>query len=113
MALTYHKRIRTILSDGEWHTLREIYDAVARFIGSEAADEYYKKRHPDWENEKRAVRIATAKKRLVFLSLNTAIHHAKTVQARGRDWERQYKLTAKAIRAHSEPRKVAKKGGEA
>jgi hypothetical protein len=59
MSLTYHKRIRNILSDGNWHTLREIYDAVARFIPAEVADEYYKKRHPDWESKKKAVRVAT------------------------------------------------------
>ena len=37
------------------------------------------------------------KKRLIFLSLNSAIYHARTVVARGRDWTRKYRLTAEPL----------------
>jgi hypothetical protein len=94
---SYHQRIIDLLGDGEWHSLREIYKQVARFIDSEAADVEYRRRHPNWEQEKPAARIAQGKKRLVFLALNSAIHHRKLVIARGSDWERKYRLTKKAL----------------
>ena len=98
--VSYHQRIIALLAaDGQWHTMEEIHQAVARFIDAEAADNEYRKRHPNWEQDKRPVRVGQGKKRLVFLSLNSAIHHAKTVVARGRDWNRKFRLTAAALKA--------------
>jgi hypothetical protein len=97
--ISYHQRIIALLAaDGQWHTMEEIHQAVARFIDAEAADNEYRKRHPNWEQDKRPVRVAQGKKRLVFLSLNSAIHHAETVVARGRDWNRKFRLTAAALK---------------
>jgi hypothetical protein len=96
--LTYHQRIMNLLADGEWHSLREIHKAVARYIDAEAADVEYRRRHKHWEQDARRLRIAAGKKRLIFLSLNSAIHHRKLVEARGHDWEREYRLTKEAMR---------------
>lgn len=97
--LSYHQRIINLLADGEWHTLKDIHKAVARFVDPQVADKEYRKRHPRWEQEKVAARVAQGKKRLIFLSLNSAIHHAKKVEARGQDWEREYRLTREALAA--------------
>lgn len=94
---TYHTRIRTVLADGKTHTLREIYRAVARFIPADAAEREYRKRHPNADDVKVADRIAQGRKRLVFLSLNSLIHHRGLVIARGKDWERSYRLTRAAL----------------
>jgi hypothetical protein len=96
--LTYHQRIMNLLTDGAWHSLREIHKAVARFIDPETADVEYRRRHSNWEQDTARVRISAGKKRLIFLSLNTAIHHRKLVEARGRDWDREYRLTKEALR---------------
>ena len=96
--LTYHQRIMNLLTDGEWHSLRDIHKAVARFIDTETADIEYRRRHAKWEQDTQRLRIAHGKKRLIFLSLNTAIHHRKLVEARGRDWDREYRLTKEALR---------------
>jgi hypothetical protein len=95
--ISYHQRIIGLLADGEWHSLKEIHKAVARFIDADTADVEYRRRHAKWEQEKPAARVAAGKKRLIFLSLNTAIHHRKLVVARGRDWEREYRLTKEAL----------------
>jgi hypothetical protein len=110
--MTYHRRILNFLADGQWHTFKEIHSAVARFIDAETADKEYRKRHPKWAEDKPAVRVAQGKKRLVFLSLNSAIHHAKTIVARGRDWDRKYKLTAAALKARQK-REPQREGAEA
>ena len=96
---TYHARIRTVLADGRTHTLREIYRAVARFIPADAAEREFRKRHSDADEVKTADRIAQGRKRLVFLSLNSLIHHRGLVIARGSDWERTYRLTRAALTA--------------
>jgi len=97
--LTYHRRIMKHLEDGQWHAFTDIHKAVARFVDSETAEREFKKRHPAWKNDKQSVRVAQGRKRLVWLSLNTAIHHAETVTARGHGDDRKYKLTAKALKA--------------
>ena len=97
--LSYHKRIMNHLEDGQWHTFHEVHQAVARFVDAEAADKEFCKRHPGWKDEKQSIRVAKGRKRLVFLSLNSAIHHSKTVTARGHGDERKYRLTAKALKA--------------
>jgi hypothetical protein len=98
--LTYHQRIMNLLADGEWHSFRSIHKAVARFIDAETADVEYRRRHKHWEQDTRRLRIAQGKKRLIFLSLNSAVHHRKLVEARGRDWDREYRLTKEALREH-------------
>jgi hypothetical protein len=100
--ITYHRRILNLLADGKPHTFEEIFKGVARFIPAETADKEYQKRHPNWKQEKVAVRVAQGRKRLVFLSLNSAIHHAKTIVATGRDWTRKYRLTKAALKARQE-----------
>ncbi|MBX9677536.1 MAG: hypothetical protein K2X38_02150 [Gemmataceae bacterium] len=97
--LTYHKRIMNILADGEWHAFTDILAAVARHVDAGTAQKEYMKRHPNWKDEKQTVRVAQGRRRLVFLSLNSAIHHAETVTARGHGDERKYRLTAKALKA--------------
>jgi hypothetical protein len=100
--LSYHKRIVNLLTDGEFHSFREIYRAVARYIDRQVADREYRKRHRDWAKTWPDVRVAAGKKRLVFLSLNRAIHHRQAVEARGRDWDREYRLTREALAARQE-----------
>jgi hypothetical protein len=95
--VSYHQRILNLLTDGEWHTLRDIHRAVARFIDAETADRQYRRRHPNWEQDTERLRVAQGKKRLIFLALNSAIHHQKKVEARGRDWDREYRLTPEAL----------------
>lgn len=102
--MSYHRRIMSLLADGEWHSFKEIHLAVARFIDPAAADREYRKRHPHWREDAERVRVTLGKKRLLFLSLNSAIHHRRRVQARGRDWAREYQLM---------PGLVARRGGEA
>ncbi len=97
--VSYHQRILRVLGDGSWHSLEDIYAAVARFVPAEAAAKEYAKRHPNTDGVKQADRVAQGRKRLVFLSLNSAIHHRKTVVARGRDWTRKYRLTKAALEA--------------
>lgn len=97
--ISYHKRILGILADGRPHTLREIYLKTARFIPADAADREYRKRHPNADEIKAADRIAQGRKRLAFLSLNAMIHHRGLVVARGKDWERSYRLTRAALAA--------------
>jgi hypothetical protein len=99
---SYHQRIVNLLRDGEWHTLREIHRAVARFIDADLADKEYRKRHPAWEGEELKARVAQGKKRLVLLSLLTLVHNRKLVEiGEGRDWDRQYRLTRDALAVHS------------
>lgn len=97
--LTYHRRIMKHLEDGQWHGFTDILKTVARFVDDETADKEYRKRHPGWKDEKQSVRVAQGRKRLVWLSLNSAIHHAETVTARGHGDDRKYRLTAKALKA--------------
>ena len=97
--LSYHKRIMQLLEDGQWHSFHEVHQAVARFVDAEVADNEYRKRHPNWKDDKQSVRVAQGRKRLLWLSLNTKIHHSKTVTARGHADERKYRLTAKALKA--------------
>lgn len=99
-SVSYHQRIlRVLAADGGWHSLEEIYAAVVRFVPAEAAAKEYAKRRPNADGVKQADRVAQGRKRLVFLSLNSAIHHRKTVIARGRDWSRKYRLTKAALEA--------------
>jgi hypothetical protein len=96
--MTYHQRIVKLLSNGNWRTLREIHRHVARFIDAETADKEYRRRHPAWESKDPKTRVTMGKKRLVLLSLLTLVHHRKLAEiGEGRDWERQYRLTAKAL----------------
>lgn len=100
---TYHQRIVNLLRDGQWHTLRNVHRAVARFIDADIADREYRKRHPSWEDKDVKARVAQGKKRLVLLSLLSLVHHRKLVEiGEGRDWERQYRLTEEARRVRSE-----------
>lgn len=100
--LSYHQRILALLADGDWHSFKDIHKSVARFVDPGAADAEYCKRHRNWEELKLPARVAAGKKRLVFLSLNTAIHHRKLVEAgSGRALERQYRLTKAAMKARS------------
>lgn len=100
--VSYHQRILGLLADGEWHSLKDIHKAVARFIDAEVADREYRKRHPNWEEDTPRLRVAQGKKRLLFLSLNSAMHHRKLVEARGRDWDREYRLTPEAFRSRQQ-----------
>lgn len=97
--LSFHKRIMQLLEDGQWHTFQEVHQAVARFVDADAADREYRKRHPGWKDDKPTIRVAQGKKRLIWLSLNSAIHHAKTVTARGHAADRKYRLTAQALKS--------------
>lgn len=93
--VTYHARLLLCLKDGRFHTFAELFEAVAKYIDPKVADKEYRKRHPDWKNDKEKDRVVGGKKRLVFLSLNSAHHHAKTVEVgEGVAMERQYRLTA-------------------
>jgi hypothetical protein len=97
-SFSYHKRIVKLLSDGKWHTLRDIHRAVARFIDADAADREFRKRHPAWESEDPKARVSQGKKRLVLLSLLTLVHHRNLAEiGEGRDWTRQYRLTRAAL----------------
>jgi hypothetical protein len=49
--VSYHQRIMNVLADGEWHSLRDIDRAVARFIDADIADIEYRRRHPRWEQD--------------------------------------------------------------
>jgi len=105
--LTYHRRIINLLADGQWHSFQAIHQAVARFVDADAADKEFRKRHPGWKADKQSVRVAQGRKRLVWLSLNSAIHHAETVTARGHGDERKYRLTSKALKARRpQPKKT-------
>lgn len=98
--LTYHARILNLLSDGVYHTLAEIVQEIARHVDPTAADAQYQRSHPGWKQVKQATRIADGKKRLSFLSLNTAIHNRKLVEAgSGRAMDRKYRLRKAALRA--------------
>src|SRR5438874_644175 len=105
--ISYHRRIMNLLADGEWHSLCDIQKAVARFINADIADKEYRRRHPHWQQDTERLRIAQGKKRLIFLSLNTAIHHRRLVEARGRDWEREYRLTPEALANRQDAEQVA------
>lgn len=96
--ISYHQRILNILADGQWHTLKELFFAIVRFIPNEAAEKEFLKRKSKAGDIKKPDRIARGKKRLVFLSLNSAIHHRKIVLAQGHDWDRRYRLTKEALR---------------
>ncbi len=105
---SYHQRIVNLLGDGEWHTLRDIHRAVARFIGADIADREFRKRHRAWEGVDVKARVAQGKKRLVLLSLLTLVHNRRLAEiGEGRDWQRQYRLTGEAL----EVRGAAKRAG--
>jgi hypothetical protein len=93
---SYHKRLLSSMLDGNWHTFRDLFNANAKYIDKDVAIKEDKRRHPEREEER--VRVRRGRKRLVFLSLNSAIHHAKTVIFKGaRDWDREYRLTKPTI----------------
>src|SRR5437870_988196 len=100
MKLTYHKRIVKFLSDGQWHTLREIVNAVGRHIDAEIADVEYRRRRRGWASTPQRDRIAAGKKRLVFLSLNSMHHHRGMIEVKGtgNDWDRQYRATKATVK---------------
>lgn len=97
--LSYHQRILNILMDGQWHSFAEILKAVARFVDADSADKEFRKRHPNWQSESVALRVQQGRKRLVWLSLNCAIHGRHIVTARGSAMDRNYRLTADALKA--------------
>lgn len=99
--VVYHKKIVALLRDGKWHSLSDIFKAVARHIDANTADIEYRRRHPGWKSESLKDRVDGGKKRLIFLSLNGMHHHRKTVTVRdthGKDWDREYRLVAAEIK---------------
>jgi hypothetical protein len=101
-AISYHMRILHLLSDGAYHTLEEIAPIVSKYVDAEASDAEYRKTHPGWKKVKLATRVAQGKRRLIFLSLNSAIHHRHIVEAgSGRAMDRKYRLTRAALKARN------------
>lgn len=98
---SYHRRIIDILADGQPHRFTDILKAVGRFVAPETADKEYRKRHTKWKQDKLAVRVSGGRARLVWLSLNSAVHHAKTVVPRGRGAERTFRLTKAALKRYA------------
>lgn len=102
-AISYHMRIVQLLSDGEWHSFKDICKAIAKHVDAGIAEAEFKKRHPGFRKFKQAERIAQGRRRLVFLSLNSMHHHRGMVEvgAKGRADDRMYRLTKAALKART------------
>ena len=81
--------LRTTMSDGKWHTVRELFWAHRSLIRPEVAIRSWKAVFPD-EDIPQAQQVEAGRRRVLVGALNTLGTEARGIRG---SWDREYRLT--------------------